>query len=488
MLPKESNLVFQFLLETDVQLDQKLNAIEPKSEHEAPSTASKVAKVFRTVLLATIDSHVGGRASDIMENILDKFQEKDLEGVDVNKMKEEMSSNRVKYLNAQIQSRIESYLQAYKTYRQDTENTCDRMVFFIDDLDRLKPEQAVEFLEGLKNAMNCRNCVYVLAIDFEVVKRGMSVKYGQNMEEEKAVKFFDKIIQVPFELPVASYAYRNYLEEMLGGIVEDKRCIDKCIELQELIINRDVNPRGIKRSINLLRLNLSIQDKKEDGTQNDENRDRILLLTYAMILLQMYQDDQYDLIGKTLKFGEDPITLDQDSNQEGTVKQIQTICGYGENETEIWKGNLDKIFSSSNKHVELDIGHVLQLADRILKDVFSIEGVSLKDQQLTDDNACRLGEVWLGEDKKVAMLSAKNTSLNITFYNYSQGKWPDNLQTEKRGESFMILDTNTANKCWRTIAHITSLREDLLNHMRECLKIAVGEDGDKEKLHFEAEQ
>ena len=42
-------------------------------------------------------------------------------------------------------------------------------VFYIDDLDRIDPPVAVEILELLKNIFDLENCVFVLAIDYDVV-------------------------------------------------------------------------------------------------------------------------------------------------------------------------------------------------------------------------------------------------------------------------------------------------------------------------------
>lgn len=54
----------------------------------------------------------------------------------------------------------------------------DRVVIFVDDLDRLVPAKAVELLEVLKLFLDCKQCVFVLAIDYEVVIRGAIEKYG----------------------------------------------------------------------------------------------------------------------------------------------------------------------------------------------------------------------------------------------------------------------------------------------------------------------
>ena len=44
--------------------------------------------------------------------------------------------------------------------------------FYIDDLDRIDPPVAVEILELLKNIFDLEKCVFVLAIDYDVVNKG----------------------------------------------------------------------------------------------------------------------------------------------------------------------------------------------------------------------------------------------------------------------------------------------------------------------------
>ena len=52
-------------------------------------------------------------------------------------------------------------------------------IFFIDDLDRLDPVVAVQFLEILKNIFDLKHCIFVLAIDYEVVVRGLKPRIGE---------------------------------------------------------------------------------------------------------------------------------------------------------------------------------------------------------------------------------------------------------------------------------------------------------------------
>lgn len=116
-----------------------------------------------------------------------------------------------------------------------------RIVVFIDDLDRLSPVRAVELLEAIKIFLDVRHCVFVLAIDFDVVRQGVDEKFGKSLGDEKARAFFDKIIQVPFNLPVGRYD----IATILGSAVDSS---EKFVGLIDDSIGR--NPRAVKRLVN----------------------------------------------------------------------------------------------------------------------------------------------------------------------------------------------------------------------------------------------
>lgn len=180
----------------------------------------------------------------------------------------------------------------------------DRVVIFVDDLDRLVPSKAVELLEVLKLFLDCKQCVFVLAIDYEVVIRGAIKKYGfasynsekidekeRNREYEKGKSFFDKIIQVPFKVPVAAYDIKNYLKDGFNKInfnIDDNDLQDY-IDLCASSIGS--NPRSLKRLLNAFLLLTFIGE----GSIDLNNKDKAKLL-FAALCLQQYNEKIYNLI------------------------------------------------------------------------------------------------------------------------------------------------------------------------------------------------
>ena len=166
----------------------------------------------------------------------------------------------------------------------------DRIVVFVDDLDRLNPGKAVELLEVLKLFLDCDKCVFVLAIDYGVVSRGVSEKYGDLIGEEKGRSFFDKIIQVPFKMPVANYEIKTYIENCLesSGM---KVSADKLETYRDLIgLSVGYNPRGMKRLFNAFSL---LQKISGDEIAYDEHKKAIL---FAILCLQQTCEELYNHI------------------------------------------------------------------------------------------------------------------------------------------------------------------------------------------------
>ncbi len=142
-----------------------------------------------------------------------------------------------------------------------------RLIVFIDDLDRLEPRQAIELLESLKVFLDLENCVFILAMDQEVVFQGIKSKYGEDFEAEKGRKFFDKIIQVPFDLPVRQYNIKRYMKHLLQeSHLEQDASEEKLNRYVDAVsILGDTNPRSIKRLLNQLALYELIL---QEGLQN----------------------------------------------------------------------------------------------------------------------------------------------------------------------------------------------------------------------------
>lgn len=212
----------------------------------------------------------------------------------------------------------EGSLLAFKQSLQDAIHQCleeDRksgnnnrgFIFFIDDLDRIDPPVAVEILELIKNIFEVENCLFVLAIDYEVVVKGLVPKFGPLTEknEREFRSFFDKIIQLPFSMPISHYDITKFLMRALkdigyidNRILENDFLKEKITDLTLLSVG--TNPRSLKRLINTLSL-LNIIGKMQGEEQKEIHE---LLINYALVCIQIAYPKIYDLITQEPAFRE----------------------------------------------------------------------------------------------------------------------------------------------------------------------------------------
>ena len=164
-----------------------------------------------------------------------------------------------------------------------------RVVVFVDDLDRIRPVMALELLEAIKNFMDVPGCVFVMALDYEVVQRGMVEKLGADLQKASGKAFFDKMIQLPFIVPTTSYKLDEYIIDLLdkAGLPCFKN--DSCdantrqyfLDITQFTVGR--NPRSIKRVVNYTNL-LERIHRHNSGRDTTEGECKIL---FALVSMQI---------------------------------------------------------------------------------------------------------------------------------------------------------------------------------------------------------
>ena len=212
------------------------------------------------------------------------------------------SSNSIKELREQLSSLV-SEIKTLET------NKYGKVVIYVDDLDRIEPKDAVSILELLKNIFNIKDCVFILAIDYQVVVKGLVGKFGdpkpENEWEFRA--FFDKIIQLPFSMPMGDYDIANYVLGLLDEIDFYKGEEELDPELINQFVTKSIggNPRSIKRLINSLALIKILNDKESgdisEGVLSDKNTAMVM---FAMVCLQIAHPEIYQLFADNPNFKE----------------------------------------------------------------------------------------------------------------------------------------------------------------------------------------
>ncbi|KOX19191.1 hypothetical protein ADK67_34095 [Saccharothrix sp. NRRL B-16348] len=121
------------------------------------------------------------------------------------------------------------------------------LVVVIDDLDRCLPEHTLQIIETLKLFLDEPGCVFLLAVDREVVEQAIAVKYKDLSDADTRRRlgetYFDKVVQLPYSLPPAA---ESAVEEFVRSLSADPD-VHACVPI--LRGTPPYNPRRIKRSV-----------------------------------------------------------------------------------------------------------------------------------------------------------------------------------------------------------------------------------------------
>jgi formylglycine-generating enzyme required for sulfatase activity len=140
----------------------------------------------------------------------------------------------------------------------------DRLIIFVDDLDRCLPEKSIEVLEAIKLFLEVKGTLFVLGMDKKVVELGIQAHYREwfRLYEQPSERvelplsgdsYLQKMIQIPFYLPPLDLRnVENYILSLELKISPDARAN----EMTRAVFARGVypNPRQVKRALNVFRL------------------------------------------------------------------------------------------------------------------------------------------------------------------------------------------------------------------------------------------
>lgn len=168
-----------------------------------------------------------------------------------------------------------------------------KMIIFVDELDRCRPDYAIEMLERIKHLFDIPNIVFVLSIDRTVILE--CIKGFYNSSNVNAENYLRRFIDLSFQLPQPSISkfvfaqynyhaleqsedsYRNYIDKTYGGKdhhIERLRSIVQCFA----VTNRSL--RDIEKFFNLLDITL------HSVRCDDNNIDFIVWLVYMHIFAE----------------------------------------------------------------------------------------------------------------------------------------------------------------------------------------------------------
>lgn len=169
---------------------------------------------------------------------------------------EKLETLEEKYL--QERGKVQSEMRKLRKTLQDEANAVakaadkkGRIIFFIDNLDRCGPDEIIDVLESVKLFLDLEHIFIVLAVDREVIDRGIEVKYSKfkfarDRKSALGAEYLEKIVQLPLQLfPLQSSQVRSFMEALAPA----QTALDQLDLLERIVLP---NPRKIKRILNIV--------------------------------------------------------------------------------------------------------------------------------------------------------------------------------------------------------------------------------------------
>lgn len=130
------------------------------------------------------------------------------------------------------------------------------LVVFVDELDRCRPNYAIELLERIKHLFNVPGVVFVLSLDRQQLENSVAAIYGANIDTSG---YLARFIDYRFRLPVGNDDnFVNYLVKRFG--------FDELFQVRATNNHRSVYEydnflHSVKTWFNILHLNLRLQEQ-----------------------------------------------------------------------------------------------------------------------------------------------------------------------------------------------------------------------------------
>ncbi|MBI5788676.1 MAG: hypothetical protein HZA78_07475 [Candidatus Schekmanbacteria bacterium] len=133
------------------------------------------------------------------------------------------------------------------------ERNKEKLIFFIDDLDKCAPDKIAEFLELVELFLAADKCYFIFALDSQIIVDALNSKYPESKQGVNREKYLEKFFGFNFHIPVMDKTIRDVF---IAEQKEELAVIEKGFELKtgELIKLFDIasinTPRGIKKALN----------------------------------------------------------------------------------------------------------------------------------------------------------------------------------------------------------------------------------------------
>ena len=131
-----------------------------------------------------------------------------------------------------------------------------RIVVMIDDLDRCAPSEIAQSIETISSLTGRKGMIFILAMDHDYIINAVQSHYEAQGSSVNGDKYLEKIIQIPFWIPLPEFSEEGSLAKLIGSDSWNAlkgTWLDAELEgdVQKIVQNAlRSNPRQTKRFIN----------------------------------------------------------------------------------------------------------------------------------------------------------------------------------------------------------------------------------------------
>lgn len=221
------------------------------------------------------------------------------------------------------ESDTDSIVANVRKFRKEFEeiigdNSIQRVVVLVDDLDRCQPERIIESMEAIKLFLSVKKTTFVIAADENVIQYAIKKKYPPLSETghiDLAKEYIEKIIQLPISIPeLSSKDIQNYLMLLVYQQYLDKDQFEKLVKevIAEKLMTASSAIKNEQMSVILQTCELSINNKEfqemldivnlispivASTLKGNPRQAKRFLNTFIMKrrLSQLYYDDKLDM-------------------------------------------------------------------------------------------------------------------------------------------------------------------------------------------------
>ena len=194
------------------------------------------------------------------------------------------------------------------------ENAPERIVIFVDDLDRCNHTEVEQILTALFTFFNNKKCTYVITADHTVIRRYIShflqledeiaedgsvdVKKTNEQRHKEATEYLKKIFQINFILPkIPSDLLEKWVKNLLdtSPVIDFKNPYAKDYLVNLVLNNFQGNPRKIKHFIRTLAFQLEAISAKisrlpDQNTDEGKNLNKVKRSPELLAKILIFQD------------------------------------------------------------------------------------------------------------------------------------------------------------------------------------------------------